>query len=587
MKVNRVFDSYYTFCEMVDLVKKHSKVWPTRDIKLIESLKKYYIEELKLSVNGVVPRIDDMIDFIRKGIKETEYIEYKQLVELAKNPCCRTIGRHYPFIKNSYDFIKSLNIDVDNMSISEIIYFIKNELKEIPKCYCGKDCKFSANNVYREYCSQICAGNNDKTKLKRIETVINKYGTDNVSKNDDIKNLIKYKNVSQYPQIIAKIKTTCFERYGVNNYSKTDEFKDNFKANMLEKFGVDNYSKTVEFKNKISKDNLEYSYNRIKNNKEFTSKFEILFNLNEFFGTRLLKEDGILTWLKYPIKHKKCGLRFNSPFMSINKLDIYCPSCDKNVMQQELARFIQKYEIINYNDRSMIYPEELDIYIKNKKIAFEYNGLYWHCMGNTKDIDRHLNKYNKCAINNIDLFVIEDGEWKLKNNVMKAFVRRKLNIFNYILNKNIEFYINDKKKLNSYEKNFIYKYDLEHDYFDKIIFAKYKNRLVFCSKINITNNNTTILSISYINNFKFVNIEEKYINFIKNNYTNIVFSIDRRLYSKKELELLKLTFIKTTEQLKWYTQDFVEKQLIVTKQEFNYCPIENIYVDYGRWLFSL
>jgi len=78
-------------------------------------------------------------------------------------------------------------------------------------------------------------------KAKSIDTILTKYGFDNVSKN---------------PAIIEKIKQTQIERYG-SFYMQTLEGKEKLKEICREKYGVDWYFSSTEFKEKLEKRCLE------------------------------------------------------------------------------------------------------------------------------------------------------------------------------------------------------------------------------------------------------------------------------------------------------------------------------------------
>lgn len=82
---------------------------------------------------------------------------------------------------------------------------------------------------------------NKCNNIKRKETLISKFGVDNVMKLDLVK---------------SKLKETIIDRYGVSHYSKTKEFKKKYKESCLNKFGVDNSFKSEEVKNKIKSSNL-------------------------------------------------------------------------------------------------------------------------------------------------------------------------------------------------------------------------------------------------------------------------------------------------------------------------------------------
>lgn len=75
------------------------------------------------------------------------------------------------------------------------------------------------------------------------------------------------------------------------------------------------------------------------------------------------------------------------------------------------------------NDRSVIPPLELDIYLENNKIAIEYDGVYWH-----NDTDKNLKKFeelNKLGIRFFDIFEFEDTI------IWKSVLLRSLRLLEY------------------------------------------------------------------------------------------------------------------------------------------------------------
>ena len=57
----------------------------------------------------------------------------------------------------------------------------------------------------------------------------------------------------------------------------------------------------------------------------------------------------------------------------------------------EFIKSIYSDEIIE-NSRTIISPKELDIYIPQKNLAIEYDGLYWHDENHVEN-KYHLNKH--------------------------------------------------------------------------------------------------------------------------------------------------------------------------------------------------
>lgn len=130
--------------------------------------------------------------------------------------------------------------------------------------YCGKEyttCNKSWQNnkrkqlLKKDACSYECR--NEYTK----EVTIMKYGVENVSQSEIIKEKMKNTNLEKYgveyysqtDEYKDKCHATCLERYGVGHYSKTDECKERIVSTMLEKYGVEYYTQTDEYKEKSKK----------------------------------------------------------------------------------------------------------------------------------------------------------------------------------------------------------------------------------------------------------------------------------------------------------------------------------------------
>lgn len=62
---------------------------------------------------------------------------------------------------------------------------------------------------------------------------------------------------------------------------------------------------------------------------------------------------------------------------------------------------------------------ELDIYIPEKKLAIEFDGLYWHSEVN-KENNYHFIKTEECERKGIQLIHIFEDEWKYKQEIVKS-----------------------------------------------------------------------------------------------------------------------------------------------------------------------
>lgn len=122
-----------------------------------------------------------------------------------------------------------------------------------------------------------------------------------------------------------------------------------------------------------------------------------------------------------------------------------CPRCNESMGQAQVSSWLENLGIQYItNDNNTIKGMELDIYIPNKKLAIEYNGLYYHSekfRGNTY----HLNKLKTCLNNDIQLIQIFDYEWKERNAQVKNFIASKLGLNKPISARKTKFVEVDKK----------------------------------------------------------------------------------------------------------------------------------------------
>ena len=106
----------------------------------------------------------------------------------------------------------------------------------------------------------------------------------------------------------------------------------------------------------------------------------------------------------------------------------YCYPIDKvSKPEVELRRLIMESGMVavEHNTRSIIPPQELDIYLPEKKFAIEYNGLYWHSE-ERKGKKYHLAKTNECREQDIQLFHIFSDEWREKQEIIESMIYQRI-----------------------------------------------------------------------------------------------------------------------------------------------------------------
>ena len=80
------------------------------------------------------------------------------------------------------------------------------------------------------------------------------------------------------------------------------------------------------------------------------------------------------------------------------------------------------------SDRTVIYPQELDVYVPSKKLAFEFDGLYWHNDEN-KPSSYHLDKTNACMNKGVKLLHVFEDEWLEKRAIVKSRIKNALGVY--------------------------------------------------------------------------------------------------------------------------------------------------------------
>lgn len=117
----------------------------------------------------------------------------------------------------------------------------------------------------------------------------------------------------------------------------------------------------------------------------------------------------------------KCGNIFKSMYNN-GRIISRCFKCEprkqiiKSLEEIELTEYCKQFfSNIFENDKTLIYPLELDIVIPEKKIAIEFNGIYWH--KNKKGY--HNMKSTRCEQLGYRLIHIWEDEWRENNKEIK------------------------------------------------------------------------------------------------------------------------------------------------------------------------
>lgn len=101
--------------------------------------------------------------------------------------------------------------------------------------------------------------------------------------------------------------------------------------------------------------------------------------------------------------------------------------------EKQLFEFVHSIEPSAFNyqlqSKHIIPPYELDIYAPAKKLAVEYDGLYWHSDAAGVTSAYHLMKTQLCEQQGIRLVHVFENEWLQKQDIVKSRLKDLLGIY--------------------------------------------------------------------------------------------------------------------------------------------------------------
>lgn len=221
----------------------------------------------------------------------------------------------------------------------------------------------------------------------------------------------EYKKWAKETYDPSKRKQAIIDKYGVDNTFKLKEFQDRIKQTNLDRYGVNNPGKLPEI---IAKRMETRMLSNIKNQSEFNKEFILSkFITNDRFDAESCAQYFGLTIHAVNYFKIKFGIEYLN-LVSVN-----------NTLESEFYQYIQSLtdeEIIRHERKLFDYKMELDIYIPTRKIAFEFNGNYWHSQNVGVSKEYHFWKTQMCKSRGIRLIHIWEHEWVKSKEKCKNFM---------------------------------------------------------------------------------------------------------------------------------------------------------------------
>lgn len=244
------------------------------------------------------------------------------------------------------------------------------------------------------------------------------------------------------------------EKYFLENYGEKTPFncktiKEKIKKTFQEKYGVEHFRKSDVWKSENSIKEVE---------KRKKTMFDIFLNENNNVVGQTDSEFLI-----------ECDIHGINPiskkiFSNRKKIKTeLCPICkpiDPNVSGKEILLFKLISELYNGKiiQNFKVERQEIDIYIPELNLGFEFNGLYWHSEL-YKSNNYHQNKTFLCEKNGIRLVHIYEDDFDNKLDIIKSLIRNMLGDSTKIPARKTEVKFIDTKEIKKFlEKNHLQGY---------------------------------------------------------------------------------------------------------------------------------
>lgn len=335
-------------------------------------------------------------------------IDYPDFETLNASNCRESSIRiHYP------EFYNYLYDKYTNVSFPERIYLFYHDQDNPGTCkMCGNKTEFIGfRKGYREFCSYKCMNSCKEIQERKKNTCQKNYGTNNPMNS---------------PEIREKIKQTCLEKYGVENCFQSSELMEKSKNTCKKKYGTEYANQSQLIKDKILESKRQKILNRHNN------ILEIIHDESDIHADLYImgcpdSNCNLCSEKKFEIRS---NILYDRSRLQVDLCTIRTPvgSHIKNTGLEKFVQDILNEHEIQYitNDRRILDGKELDIYIPDRKIAIECNGVYWH---SKLDTFYHYNKWYKCKENGIQLLSVWEDWVTNKPDIIKSIILSKLNIY--------------------------------------------------------------------------------------------------------------------------------------------------------------
>lgn len=222
-----------------------------------------------------------------------------------------------------------------------------------------------------------------------------------------------------------------------------------------------------------------------KTHKQFKKEVERLVGSDYIL---LTEYDGAFE--KVGIKHIVCGHEYEvtpSNFLFRNSRCPKCAMAGTSRMEQEVYEYIKTItdeEVIN---GYKVGRKEIDIYIPERQIGFEFNGLYWHS-NRHKEKNYHKKKILEMQREGYHIISIYEDDWIYNKENIKEYIYKRLIPKESSISLGPVYERITKKEYNEYMKLFPFKKFINHGgHFYRVLNSLDKTLAIFTMRVDKKN----------------------------------------------------------------------------------------------------
>ena len=383
---------------------------------------------------------DDVID--AKQIKLAVRV-YCILNDISQIPCCSYEECRQPLRNFNPDrqcVIHSLFCSIQHMGKSKMIISkrVNGYMNRSPEQKLKT--KIQTEQTILERFGNKCFMKTDYFKEKQKEFIVDNGGVNNVSQIEEVREKVKTTNVERFgyecnlaaPECIEKKTQTYMEHFGVDHCMKCPEVVEKQLNTFERKYGSRSASNTPRAIRRRKARQLKLKLKAIRENQ----RVELVTSIQSI--SEIILNQTNLWW-----RCLDCGHVFYGPMVAVeNERIVNCPFCEMenrgsvnhSAFEYEIAKFIREsfpelevYHCDNKVNRHIIYPKEIDIWIPEKKIGIECEGVYWHSVEfQEKYSDELFNSISEktqlCEEKGIHLIHIFQDEWLIDQDEVKEML---------------------------------------------------------------------------------------------------------------------------------------------------------------------